>query len=160
MAAADLVIPMTVTERLVIEIPWLFGFEKLNPRGWETPGARGEAALPEMVKALPLLSTCSWTFAYPYWVLPEASWPEPTMLSVFVPAAALGDAVTWSVDVLPVAGLGEKVAVTPVGRPTTLREIGPSRLVRESVRLYTPLEPGAMLTVLGLLESEMDPESG
>lgn len=82
------------------------------------------------------------------------------MLSVLVPDAALGDALTCSVDVSPVSGLGEKAAVTPAGRPATLNETGPLRLVRATVRLNTPLEPGATLTELGELESEMDPESG
>jgi hypothetical protein len=72
----------------------LFGFEKARPSVRDTPGASCDAASPEIEKALPLLTTPNWTLAYPYWVLPVASWPEPTMYRVHEPVDAEGEAVS------------------------------------------------------------------
>ena len=82
--------------------------------------------------------------------------PEvPVIVTVAVPVVAVDDAVSVSVDVaLPLAGgvtgFGEKVAVTPLGRPEALSVVAalkPFKLVMVTVLL--PLEPCVTVTELG-----------
>lgn len=69
--------------------------------------------------------------------LPDVPW----MVTVAKPAAAVALAASVSV-LVPVAGFGEKVAVTPLGRPVALSvtlPVKPSAPV--TVMVVVPLEP-------------------
>jgi hypothetical protein len=71
-------------------------------------------------------------------------------VSVAGPNAAFDAASTVSVDVLPVAVVGESVAVTPVGAPVTVSSRSPVKPVRVMARLLVPLEPCATDSVAGV----------
>lgn len=79
----------------------------------------------------------------------------PVIVTVAVPVVALEEAVRVKVEVaLPfaggVTGLGEKAAVTPVGKPEALSvvaELNPFWLVM--VMVLVPLEPWVTVTELG-----------
>ncbi len=83
----------------------------------------------------------------------------PVTVTVLVPVAAVEEAVNVRVEVaLPLAGgvtgLVEKAAVTPVGRPDTLRvvaELNPFWLV--TVIVLLAFVPCCRLTVLGEAET-------
>ena len=74
----------------------------------------------------------------------------PVRVSVAAPNVALGAAVTVSVEVLPVAVVGERVAVTPVGAPVTVRPTSPVKLVRVMLTVLVPLAPCATDNVAGV----------
>ena len=74
----------------------------------------------------------------------------PVSVRVAAPNVALGAAVTVSVDVLPVAVVGERVAVTPVGAPVTVRATSPVKPVRVMARVLVVLAPCATDNVAGV----------
>ena len=69
---------------------------------------------------------------------------------VAAPNVAFAAAVTVSVEVLPVAVVGERVAVTPVGAPVTVRPTSPVKPVRVTLRVLVPLAPCATDSVAGV----------
>lgn len=74
----------------------------------------------------------------------------PVSVRVAAPNVALGAAVTVSVEVLPVAVVGDRVAVTPVGAPVTVRPMSPVKPVRVMLTVLVPLAPCATDNVVGV----------
>jgi hypothetical protein len=70
-----------------------------------------------------------------------------------VPVAAELDALKVRV-LLPLVGVGLKLALTPLGNPLADSETLPLRLVWLRMMVLTPLAPCATLKLAGLAESE------
>lgn len=56
-------------------------------------------------------------------------------------------------EVAPVAGLGANAAVTPVGRPSTVRVTPPVKLVRARSMVLVPFAPRATVNVAGVADN-------
>ena len=79
-------------------------------------------------------------------VVPEV----PVMVTVAAPAAAVLDAVSVSVEVVPVADAGLKLAVTPLGNPLAVKATAPVKPPERVMAIDTvPLEPRATANVPG-----------
>jgi hypothetical protein len=59
----------------------------------------------------------------------------PTIIKLLLLLGVLGDVVTVSVAVVPVAGLGLKVPVAPDGSPLTVKFTGPVKFIRLTVMI-------------------------
>ena len=78
----------------------------------------------------------------------------PVIVSVCVPAVAVGDAVTVSVEVLPVVLVGLSDAVTPFAAPVTASATLPANPpVRVMLIVLVPLAPWFTDNVAGVADS-------
>jgi hypothetical protein len=85
----------------------------------------------------------------------ESPPPVPVTVTVAGPAAAVAEAVRVRVLLVPVVDVGLKAAVTPLGRPLTLKAtlfVNPFK--RAIVMVLVALAPLFTVTLVGLVESE------
>src|SRR5665647_1635506 len=127
----------TVTDRLVTDSDFLFGFARPRSSGSFLPGARrvlGSLRLPVIVNGLELVMITSWTLVLASRVAFLEFFPVAVRSKVYEPSRVLAVVVTCRVDVddEPEAGFGEKVPVAPAGKPPMLRVTFPVTPVRTS----------------------------